>query len=97
MIEYKFPEEKIIVSHYAELMKNNEAKKIIDNGYVSDNNQAIALRDFYWAMVDESVKDQGAGLDFIQDDGVAFWMESIFHSFNGYLVSNRYEAEWDIK
>jgi hypothetical protein len=97
MIEYKFPEEKTIAFYYADVLKNPEAKIIINNGFVNDRNQAIALKDFYWAMVDESVKDQGAGLDLMKADGVEFWMESIFHSFNGYLVSNGYQAEWDIE
>jgi hypothetical protein len=46
-------------------------------------------------MVDESVKDQGAGLEILTNEGVEFWMEYIFHTVNGYLVSNGYEAEWD--
>jgi hypothetical protein len=95
MIEFKFPEEKTIALHYADLLGNTQAKEIIESGFVNDRKQALALTEFYWAMVEESVKDQGAGLAILTNEGVEFWMEYIFHTFNGYLVSNGYEAEWD--
>ena len=95
MIKYKFPEEKTIALHYANLMQNIEAKQIVENGFVRDRHQALALTKFYWAMVDKSVKDQGVDLDIVKNEGVEFWMEYIFHTFNGYLVSNGYKSEWN--
>jgi hypothetical protein len=46
-------------------------------------------------MVEQSVKDQGSGLKILVNEGVESWMEYIFHTLNGYLVSNGYEEEWD--
>lgn len=52
MIEFKFPEEKTIALHYANVMGNEEAKTIIENGFVNDRKQALALTKFYgkWSM-----------------------------------------------
>ena len=95
MIEYKFPEEKIIVLHYAKLLNDASAMDILERGYVKDRTEALTLKNFYWAMVDQSVKDQGHQVDILVKEGVAAWMEYIFHTFNGYLVSSGYKEEWD--
>jgi hypothetical protein len=95
MIEYKFPEEKDIALHYAKLLKNIDTEEILVRGFVTNKEEALKLKDFYWSMLDQSVKDQGEGVEVLKREGVESWMEYIFHSFNGYFVSNGYEEEWD--
>ncbi|MBC6905136.1 hypothetical protein DWB84_06630 [Saccharophagus sp. K07] len=95
MIEYRFPEEKSILLHYAEKMQAELAKQIILKGSVADKKEARVLSEFYWCMVDAAVADEGNGIPVLEAEGVSAWMEYIFHSLNGYLVSNGYAEEWD--
>ena len=95
MIEYRFSEEKAILLRYADKMHFDLAKKIILKGTVDGKSEAKALSEFYWKMVDVAVADEGYGLPVLEAEGVAAWMEYIFHSLNGYLVSNGYAEEWD--
>lgn len=95
MIEYKYPEEKIILIQYAKLLNDEHAEQIINDGHIKNSEQAIALKNFYWAMVDQAVKDQGKGIPVMELEGHAHWLEYIFHSLNGYFVSSGYENEWD--
>ncbi|WP_444994899.1 hypothetical protein [Aliikangiella sp. IMCC44359] len=97
MIEYKYPEEKEITLHYARLLNDSEVEAILIRGYVKNSSEALRLKDFYWVMVEQSVKDQGEGVDILMNEGIESWMEYIFHSFNGYLVSSGYETEWDVE
>ncbi|WP_370979727.1 hypothetical protein [Agaribacterium sp. ZY112] len=95
MIEYKYPEEREILIHYAEKMKNESALNILQKGIVLNRNQALELSQFYWKMLDIAAEDKGAGFPLLEKEGIEQWMEYIFHSLNGYLVSNGYEEEWD--
>lgn len=94
MITYKYPEEKLILLHYAVKLGNAEAKAILDAGVVRNTNEARLLSKFYWEMVDEAVNDQGKGIAIMEHEGFEHWLEYIFHTLNGYLVSNGYESEW---
>ncbi|MFL0800405.1 MAG: hypothetical protein K6L80_08160 [Agarilytica sp.] len=95
MIEYKYPQEKDILLHYAKVLNDEKAKTLVQNGCVSNSNEAEALSRFYWAMVDQAVSDKGQDVAPIESEGVEAWMEYIFHSINGYMVSNGYETQWD--
>lgn len=95
MIEYKYAEEKAILIHYAKLLGAKEAEKIIETGQVKNSDQATTLKQLYWAMVDQAVKDKGQGVAILEIEGYEHWLEYIFHSLNGYLVSSGYENEWD--
>ncbi|MCX2843224.1 hypothetical protein OQJ59_16570 [Microbulbifer thermotolerans] len=95
MIEYKYPEEREILVHYAEKMKNEAVLNILQNNLVSNREQALELSKFYWSMLDVAAEDQGSGVPILEKEGIEQWMEYIFHSLNSYLVSNGYEQEWD--
>ena len=95
MIPYKYPEEKLILLHYANKLANAEVKAILDTGMVRNAGEARALSAFYWEMVDQAVKDRGIEITVMENEGFEHWLEYIFHTLNGYLVSNGYEHEWD--
>jgi len=95
MIKYKYPEEREILFHYAEKMENEAALNILRRGMVSNREQALELSQFYWGMLDIAANDQGSGVAILEKEGIEQWMEYIFHSLNGYLVSSGYEEEWD--
>lgn len=95
MIEYRYPEEQAILLHYADKMQRAEAKAILLNSIVHDKSEALILSKFYWDMLDIAADDQGEGVELLEKEGIEVWMEYIFHSLNGYLVSNGYEEQWD--
>lgn len=95
MIKYKYPEEQKILVYYAEKMKNEAVLSILQNGSVSNREQALELSLFYWSMLDITAEDAGSGVPILEKEGVEPWIEYIFHSLNGYLVSNGYEEQWD--
>lgn len=63
MIDYKFPEEREILFHYAKKLQADEVIAIINRGHVENAVEAKQLSAFFWRMVDESVKDAEQGLD----------------------------------
>lgn len=95
MIEYRFPEEKSVLLHYADILNDHIAKKIFLKGYVENAEEADALTSFYWQMVDQCLEDQGKGIAVLESEGVEAWLEYIFHSLNGYMVSSGYANHWD--
>ncbi|GLS24573.1 hypothetical protein [Marinibactrum halimedae] len=95
MIEYKYKEELEILLHYARKMKREPVIEILNNGSVRNGDEAAILSKFYWDMIDVAVEDQGKDMPILMSEGVEDWIEYIFHSLNGYLVSNGYESQWD--
>lgn len=101
MINYRFPEELKILLHYSKIMDDPSIEEIIYRGHVLSTTEAKKLTAFYWAMVDKAVEDNGVGCRFLEEeiakgneDSIAHWMEYIFHSLNGYMVSHGYAEEW---
>lgn len=95
MINYKFPEEKDIILHYAKKFQLNEVVEIINNGYVKNANEAKQLSEFFWRMVDESVKDAGQGIDAAGYHDLQAYDEYIMNTLRSYLISAGYENEWN--
>jgi hypothetical protein len=95
MIDYKFPEEKAILLHYADVLQNKNAKDIILCGFAENGQEADILAKFYWSVVDQAVQDNGVGVAILEREGVEHWLETVFHSLNGYMVSNGYLQYWD--
>jgi len=63
VINYRFPEEKEIMLHYAKHSKDSTTENIINKGGVSNSSEAAYLANFFWLMVDQSVKDIEQGKD----------------------------------
>jgi hypothetical protein len=95
MIEYKFPEEKAFILHYATKLNNPKVKSIITAGQVVNSDEAHALAKFFWEMVDEIVKDIENGSEVAGQRDLEAWNEYVFESIRAYLRNNGYESEWD--
>ena len=95
MIQYKFPEEKNFLLHYAKKLGNPTVAKIITVGEVQSSEEANALSRFFWEMVDEIVKDKEAGEVVAGQSNLEAWNEYIFESVRAYLRNSGYEKEWD--
>ena len=95
MIDYKFPEEKDFILHYAKKLNKPEIETIINIGSVQSSQEADALSAFYWEMVDEIVKDKKNGVTVAGHTDLEAWNEYVFESIRAYLRNNGYEKEWD--
>ncbi|MBB3061407.1 hypothetical protein [Microbulbifer rhizosphaerae] len=95
IIGYKYPEEETILLHYADKMRDGKARSILENRGIKDSREVEALSTFYWRMLDVMADDGGKGVPILEREGIEAWAEYIFHSLNGYFVSNGYEAERD--
>lgn len=95
MIQYKFPEEKKFILHYAEKLDKADIVRIIENGKVSSPEEASALSKFFWEMVDEIVKDKESGVAVNGQKDLEAWNEYVFESIRAYLRNSGYEKEWD--
>lgn len=95
MIEYKYPEEEAILLHYADKLVDEKARSILENRGVKDSAEAEILSAFYWKMLEVMADDGGKGVPVLEREGFEAWAEYIFHSLNGYFVSNGHESEWD--
>ena len=93
MIEYKYPQEKEIVLHYATLLKNSTALTLIDEGSVNSNDDVKIIAKFYWEIVDLSVEEDKA-LSGKYDD-MEKWLERIYTSLHIYFNNNGYGDIWD--
>ncbi len=93
MIDYKYPHEKEIVLHYATLLKNETALKLITEGSVSSNEEVKIIAKFYWAMVDRSIEEDE--LQSGKYDDMEKWLERIYTSLHIYFNNNGYGDIWD--
>lgn len=95
MIQYKFPEEKDFLLHYAKKLRNEQVENIILAGEVKSSDEANALSKFFWEMVDQIVIDKDAGEVVAGQEDLEAWNEYVFESIRAYLRNNGYEKEWD--
>lgn len=95
MIEYKFPEEKDFLLHYAKKMNRPLVEQVIDAGEARSTAEAEALAEFFWEMTDEIVKDKKTGEVVAGQSDLEAWNEYVFESVRAYLRNNGYEAEWE--
>ena len=97
MIEYRYDEEKITAYFFADLFGDKNAKKILDAGVVTNNEEAIYLSQFFWRMAKESgdSKAKGTTLEIPCEGSTEYWLEKLYNTFGGYLESAGYSKEWD--
>ena len=95
MIEYRFDEEKEYVTHYAEKLGNDLVLLILSKGEVVDANEAMALSEFFWNMVDASIQDEEPCVEIKWVEGSEYWNEKIMNSISGYLERTGFENVWD--
>ena len=95
MIEYKFPEEKDFLLHYAIKLNRPLVSKIMLSNEAKNSIEAEALAEFFWDMVDQVVKDKKVGEIVAGQSDLEAWNEYVFESIRAYLRNNGYEAEWE--
>ena len=95
MIEYKYPEEKEFLLHYAKKLNQPSVEAIINAGQVSSSEEASLISKFFWKMVDEVVTDKERGEIVAGQADLEAWNEYVFDSIRAHLRNSGYEKEWD--
>ena len=95
MINFKFPEEKAYITHFAEKMGDQKALALIDAGEVGSEQDAVHLSLFFWRMVDQSIEDEEQDSPRLFNETNEFWNEKIMYSISGYLQRAGFEHIWE--
>ncbi|WP_444922373.1 hypothetical protein ACJJID_08705 [Microbulbifer sp. CnH-101-G] len=90
MINYKLPEEKEFLLHYAELLNDKKSLEIINSGSLANKEEAIHFAEFFWRTVCESNKQ-----DEKQGESSEYILEKIIITLMAYFRSAGYEDEWE--
>jgi hypothetical protein len=85
-------EEKIVVLFFADVLRDDLAKGIIQKGEVANADEATHLSKFFWAMVNKSAD---GGLELPCEGSSQYWTEKLYNSIGGYLERAGYEAQWN--
>ena len=87
---------KNVALHYAkELADPALIEIIVGNRPVTSRDEATALAEFYWSMLDSSAEDFKNGIAIDGEVGVQFWMERLLNIIGGYLENSGYGDIWD--
>lgn len=90
MVPYRLPQEKQTLLHYATLLNDQVAKRIINEDVIKTAEDAIKFAQFFWKMVDESnVEDKKSG------NSSEHILEKIIITLMAYFRSNGFEDEWE--
>lgn len=92
MINYRYPEEKIVATHMATLLNDTKAQQIITAGEVKNAGEATHLSQFFWRMVECSAKET---VQLPCEGSSEYWLEKIYNTFGGYLERSGYQDEWN--
>jgi len=87
---------KEIAIHYAKQLADENTQAIVAGERdVKNNDEAIALSIFFWAMLDQSVLDAENGVEVEGENNIQFWVEKLMNIFHGHLEEIGYVKEWD--
>ena len=92
MIKYSFNEEKIVAIFFAQLLSDTKAETILNNGFVSSNEEATHLSKFFWEMINKSAE---GNITLPCEGSSEYWTEKLYNSLGGYLEKSGYEKEWN--
>lgn len=95
MIEYKYPEEKVVALHYAQQFNDSIVLAILEKDYAENSYQAHHLAKFFWQMVDQTVIDAEQKKDAAGYTNLEACSEYIMQSFRSYFVRAGYAREWE--
>lgn len=87
---------RLVAIHYANQFNDQASLDIIENRHSIKNKQDVLLfSQFFWKMVDASIKDRDNKLEVLGEIGLKYWMEQLLNIINGHLERIGFEAEWD--
>lgn len=92
MINYKYPEEKIVALEFANLLNDEITKSILQKNLVETRDEAVHLSKFFWRMIDKSANGD---IKLPCEGSSKYWTEKLYNTLGGYLEKAGYGAEWD--
>lgn len=91
MIEYRYPEEKIVAQYFAEVLQDTKAGEIIQRGTVTSAEEATHLSQFFWAMIEKSTQ----AVEIPCEGSAEYWTEKLYNTLGGYLENAGYGQQWE--
>jgi hypothetical protein len=95
VIEYRFPEEKDFLLHYAKVLDQPRIEQIVRRGAVSSASDAAALAKFIWSMADRAAADRKNAVTVAGQRDLEAWTEYVFQTVRSHLLGAGYEKEWE--
>lgn len=95
MIEYQYAEEKDFATYYAKELERPIVLSILSRGFVESKEEAQALSEFFWDMVDKTIELENQGVIQKWSEGSKFWTEKLLQTFSGHLEAAGYSDVWD--
>lgn len=92
MITWKLNEEKEMILYYANLLNDEETKKIIARGEIISKEEALHIAEFFWKMVKKSNEVEYKN----SPTECEFLLEKIINTLMAYFRRAGYESEWEI-
>ena len=86
---------KQIALYYAEQLQHELVQRLLmRDENVASADEAIALAQFYWDMLDRSALDAEQGVVVCGERNTQYWMERLLNIIGGYLQGCGYGAQW---
>ena len=95
MIEYQYNEEKDFALYYANELGRPLIVSILNRGFVETGEEARALSDFFWEMVDKTIEEEKLGELNKFNENSKFWTEKLLQTFSGHLEATGFSNIWD--
>lgn len=91
MIPWRLSEEKEIILFYADLLNDDETKRIINKDEISNKSEALHIAEFFWKMVEKSNEHQ------YQEDPAQceYLLEKVINTLMTYFRNAGFEDEWE--
>ena len=89
---FRYDEEKEIFEHYAKLLKQEQLISLIENNMINTAEEAIALAEFYWQIVDKCIEEEKLAEKAKTNE---YWNEKLLISISGFIERNGFEEQWD--
>lgn len=95
MIQYHYPEERIVALHFARELHDPMSEKLLLQGFVETSAEATHLSRFFWQMVEASARRDASASPLPCEGSAQYWTEKLYNTLGGYLERAGFGHEWD--
>lgn len=98
MLDFRGKDQKVqdVCLHYAKQLGATNLVAVFEcREPVSSKEQAVALSQFFWDMLEASADDRDNGVEVLGETDLQHWMERGMNIISGYLAKIGYEEQWD--
>ena len=94
-IQFRFPEEKQALLHYAKILGNKQIEQILSNEGAKNPNEARELASFFWKMVDQTVIDSEQNITVAGYTNLESLCEDVMQSLRSHFIATGYMEIWE--